>query len=232
MKIARLILGAALLLLGTTTWIGLFGGGASLGPMLFGVGFGVLGATVFDLLSEAFAEGARTAPPVEPVGGAFEPSGTICPTCRRPLLPGMRECPFCHPTVPQESVLEQTVHREYEVDVKLHAMPGLAAATRMMLDTGALGFLHVFEGTNKGQSILLSNTTVSVGRAADNNVILGDGGISQHHAQIIPEGRGFRVRDAGSRNGTFVNDVRVDSSMLQTGDVLACGESRIYVQLR
>ena len=52
--------------------------------------------------------------------------------------------------------------------------------------------------------------------------------VSRTHARIEqqPDGR-FRVTDLGSRNGTFVNHVRVDSTVLGDGDYLRVG-SAIY----
>ncbi len=170
--------------------------------------------------------------PSTPMKRVYSVPGSTCPDCHRPLLAGMKKCPFCYPTVPQESKFEQTLHYDYEEDNQPVAMPGLAAATRMMLETGALGFMHVFEGGNKGQSILLSTGTVSVGRSKENTVILEDGGVSQKHFQIQPQGRGYLVRDADSKNGTFVNDQRVGTHRLQSGDVIAIGETRFIVHLR
>ena len=144
----------------------------------------------------------------------------------------MTRCPFCNPTVPAEGALEQTVHREYDADRSPVALPGVVAARKVMLESGALGFLHVFDGPGKGQSILLAASAMRIGRAADNHLILNDGSVSQHHAEVRPYGRGFTVHDAGSKNGTFVNDQRVQVKPIQSGDVLGIGTARLLVQLR
>ncbi|MBK8036380.1 MAG: FHA domain-containing protein [Verrucomicrobiaceae bacterium] len=65
---------------------------------------------------------------------------------------------------------------------------------------------------------------LTVGRAEDNNVIVDDGEMSRHHAEIIAHADGTaEVRDRGSRTGTFVNDQRVDSQILRDGDRLSFG---------
>ena len=53
-----------------------------------------------------------------------------------------------------------------------------------------------------------------------------DPSVSRTHARIErePDGR-FRVTDMGSRNGTFVNHVRLDSAVLEDGDYLRVGNT-------
>lgn len=49
---------------------------------------------------------------------------------------------------------------------------------------------------------------------------------------IEGEGEGFRVRDEGSRNGTFVNNTMIKSTILCSGDIIRAGRSLFQVQLR
>jgi len=46
---------------------------------------------------------------------------------------------------------------------------------------------------------------------------------SQRHARLVRVGDGWRVRDAGSKNGIRVNGRRVDDSACGNGDVIECG---------
>jgi len=67
---------------------------------------------------------------------------------------------------------------------------------------------------------------LSLGRAEDNDVSLsGDAfpSISSHHALLVERGAELWVEDQGSRNGTFVNEVRVERQALKAGDVLQLG---------
>jgi diguanylate cyclase (GGDEF)-like protein len=65
---------------------------------------------------------------------------------------------------------------------------------------------------------------VTIGRAAECDVVVGDSSVSRIHARIEvgPNGRHV-VTDLGSTNGTFVNSVRTGSGPLQDGDYLRVG---------
>jgi general secretion pathway protein E len=73
----------------------------------------------------------------------------------------------------------------------------------------------------------LEGTAVTVGRFHDNVLVLPDDQASRHHCVIEPMGEGFRIRDMGSRNGTRLNDAKVDESMLDNGDVVRIGTTEL-----
>jgi DNA-binding NtrC family response regulator len=50
-----------------------------------------------------------------------------------------------------------------------------------------------------------------------------DGAVSSEHAELRREDRGWVIRDAGSRNGTFVDSRRVEEQLLEDGAVLQIG---------
>jgi hypothetical protein len=63
-----------------------------------------------------------------------------------------------------------------------------------------------------------------LGRAADNAICLDDPLVSAHHARLSFSGGQWLVEDLGSRNGTLVNDLRVESPIaLASGDILTLG---------
>ncbi len=62
----------------------------------------------------------------------------------------------------------------------------------------------------------------TIGRSATCDLVLEGDGVSRNHAAITENGPGFEVRDAGSKNGTFVNGERVEGPRpLANGDKLA-----------
>ena len=63
---------------------------------------------------------------------------------------------------------------------------------------------------------------VKIGRATDNDIVIPDVLASRHHATLIPPG-GTEIADNRSINGTFVNGARVDTALLDEGDVVTIG---------
>jgi adenylate cyclase len=77
---------------------------------------------------------------------------------------------------------------------------------------------------NVQQTFALSpNRPLSIGRQLDNDVVLNHAIVSRHHAQVEQRGRQAWVRDLGSRNGIFVNRLRVKEEQLSDGDVVTIG---------
>ena len=77
--------------------------------------------------------------------------------------------------------------------------------------------------------VALVSSPVRVGRAADNDLVLPDPEVSRHHAQLEPDGQGWRVIDLGSTNGTWVNGVRLNAGAITAGDEVAFGSIRYTV---
>jgi hypothetical protein len=74
-----------------------------------------------------------------------------------------------------------------------------------------------------GERIPLATYT-TVGRGADNALVIDDSFTSTAHAEIVREGDSWLVRDLGSTNGTFVNDRRVHGqAWIESGDDIAFG---------
>lgn len=74
-----------------------------------------------------------------------------------------------------------------------------------------------------GRVYFLPKRTLTVGRAADNDIVLPYQGVSRHHARLSPEGDTFQLVDLQSHNGTLVNGRKVTSTVLQHGDMLRFG---------
>jgi adenylate cyclase len=88
--------------------------------------------------------------------------------------------------------------------------------------------LHI-GGPGAGSRRLVPGQSLLLGRAPGNDLVLQSVRVSSHHAAIEPRGDAWVVRDLGSRNGTFVNGVRVAEVALAEGDVLHVGDVRIHV---
>ncbi len=77
------------------------------------------------------------------------------------------------------------------------------------------------------QDLWLNSTVITIGRAPDNALCLGDDlTVSRHHAQIALSNQGYLVTDVGSSDGTYVNETRLQSFVpqrLQDGDQIQVG---------
>ena len=55
----------------------------------------------------------------------------------------------------------------------------------------------------------------TIGREEENSIVLRQDSISSVHARIVYDGRGWHIEDLGSRNGTFIDGVRIPPRTLQ-----------------
>ena len=77
--------------------------------------------------------------------------------------------------------------------------------------------------------VVLSADRVSIGKAATNDIVIDtDATVSRLHAMLEPTPGGWCIRDLGSRNGTYVNGVRLlTDKALHSGDEIRVGETRL-----
>lgn len=69
-----------------------------------------------------------------------------------------------------------------------------------------------------------------VGRATDCVVRLATGHASRHHARLVVTGETVTLEDLGSKNGTFLNDMRVEGPVtLEHGDRILIGRERFVL---
>jgi hypothetical protein len=86
--------------------------------------------------------------------------------------------------------------------------------------------------TLEGSAVPLVGDTITVGRAASNDLVLADAAVSRQHARLEPGADGWQVVDLGSMNGTWVNGTRVRQSAVAPGDEVAFGGARFTVVVR
>ena len=77
--------------------------------------------------------------------------------------------------------------------------------------------------------VLTAAAGVAIGRSESNDVVLSDREASRAHAELRRVGVEWTIEEVGpSRNGTFVNEVRVTQRRrLSDGDVMRFGQARV-----
>lgn len=89
------------------------------------------------------------------------------------------------------------------------------------------------ELNSSGTRHKLTKTAVRIGRNSDNDVCLANDSISSHHAEINRRREGgFYIVDLSSRNGTYVNDIKVTQTELHDNDLVEIGEVRLRFSIK
>lgn len=89
--------------------------------------------------------------------------------------------------------------------------------------------LTPIRGQAKGLS--LSSGKVTIGRGPENSIPLIDERASRVHCALEPDGTGrWVVRDLNSRNGTKLNEERIEAAPIKPGDVIKVGNHEFLVE--
>lgn len=82
-------------------------------------------------------------------------------------------------------------------------------------------------GGRAGESFMLEDDKVSVGRTPEAGVFLDDVTVSRNHALLVRRRDGLYIDDLGSLNGTYVNRRRIESHQLEDGDEIQIGKYKL-----
>ncbi|MDQ5909442.1 MAG: hypothetical protein QG599_1537 [Pseudomonadota bacterium] len=106
-----------------------------------------------------------------------------------------------------------------------------ASASRLRVQFEAIE-LRIVAGADAGLEISLGLPTVRMGSALDNDVVLTDRAVSRRHAEIRMTPNGLLLRDLGSTNGTFINDVRITEAYIPPDAECRLGYSTLLIRQR
>ncbi|MEM7275258.1 MAG: FHA domain-containing protein [Actinomycetota bacterium] len=149
--------------------------------------------------------------------------GNPCPTCGYENPLGARFCASCGIQLKADTRDESTVM----IDPTSTADLSLISAEDLTdLPAGTLGVFLVRQGATWGR-IALNSDEVSIGRHPESDIFLDDVTVSRRHAVVRRAGAGFHVSDAGSLNGTYVNQARVETAALNDGDEVQVGKFKL-----
>jgi pSer/pThr/pTyr-binding forkhead associated (FHA) protein len=151
-----------------------------------------------------------------------------CPSCGHENTVGSRFCSSCGTSLGTDT---DTTTISFATDNEPD--PSETPVPEVEVDLSDVpvgtGVLVVTRGEAAGTRILLDQPTTRAGRHPDSDIFLDDITVSRRHAEIVREGDGYLVRDAGSLNGTYVNRERIDEpAPLTHGDVLQVGKYKLH----
>jgi hypothetical protein len=92
---------------------------------------------------------------------------------------------------------------------------------------GDVATLVARTGPGAGSRYALDRQLTTLGRHPESDIFLDDITVSRRHAEVERFPEGYRVRDIGSLNGTYVNRQRVDDVLLADGDELQVGRFKL-----
>jgi two-component system, NtrC family, response regulator HydG len=93
-------------------------------------------------------------------------------------------------------------------------------------------YLTMISGDKAGTNFALDPASETLmGRGVNCHIALRDALCSRVHARLVACEDGWLLRDAQSRNGTFVNGQKIDEAILSPGHVVRLGDSELEFQI-
>jgi len=109
--------------------------------------------------------------------------------------------------------------------------PGPAPASTISAGGPVPALLRVISGPDAGRTFTLNRDNITIGRDAQNDVVLADPMVSGLHCRLRYGQGAWYIQDAGSTNGTIVNGERITARRLVQGDRLELGDSTLMFEL-
>jgi adenylate cyclase len=72
-------------------------------------------------------------------------------------------------------------------------------------------YLVASSGPSSVSAFELVGSSITIGRGADNDIVIDDKMVSRHHARLELQANTYLLMDLGSANGTWVNDRRIST---------------------
>jgi pSer/pThr/pTyr-binding forkhead associated (FHA) protein len=99
-----------------------------------------------------------------------------------------------------------------------------AVVSEIQSSQGEKAMILIARGSHKGSRFLITAEGASIGRSADSAIFLDDVTVSRTHATVLKNGHEFVLKDAGSLNGTYINNVSIAEHTLVSGDEFQIGK--------
>jgi pSer/pThr/pTyr-binding forkhead associated (FHA) protein len=152
-------------------------------------------------------------------------SDVFCTNCGHKNQLGANFCSACG------TPLEKTADDPVTITFQVESPATEAADDDLTFDLDDLpadgGLLVVVRGPIAGARLALAKDVTTAGRHPDSDLFLDDVTVSRRHAEFHRTPDGFRVRDVGSLNGTYLNRERVEEGPLTNGDEIQIGRYKL-----
>lgn len=90
--------------------------------------------------------------------------------------------------------------------------------------------LLVIQGSTPGLQVTLERAETTIGRLANNHLVLDSNTVSRHHARVLKDGNQYEIEDLKSRNGIAINGEQLQSNerrQLIHGETLRFGDQQL-----
>ena len=134
-----------------------------------------------------------------------------------------------------QSELTSTIHlglrevsnpseKHLEEQLALLSPEDRAVVAEIQGSKGEKAMILIARGANKGSRFLITAEGATIGRSASSSIFLDDVTVSRTHATISKQGNSFLLKDEGSLNGTYINNISVTEHALVSGDEFQIGK--------
>src|SRR5918997_2813675 len=125
----------------------------------------------------------------------------FCTNCGHRNPEGSNFCASCGSPLTESSTDTTVTFMPHELEADLEEEVHISPEEL----EGGRGVLVVKRGPNAGSKFFLDSDATRVGRHPDSDIFLDDITVSRRHAEFAHDSSGYRVRDVGSLNGTYLN---------------------------
>jgi pSer/pThr/pTyr-binding forkhead associated (FHA) protein len=98
-----------------------------------------------------------------------------------------------------------------------------SVVAQVLAATEPTALLLVLKGAGRGNRFMVNEAGATIGRAVDSGIFLDDVTVSRKHATINFD-QDFSFTDAGSLNGSYLNNERATTAVLKSGDEIQIGK--------
>jgi len=92
--------------------------------------------------------------------------------------------------------------------------------------------INITTSNNIKKQYNITSNLIEIGRDPGNNIVIPDKKVSRSHLIIIKDKNTYKVRDPGSRNGTYINGKKLMPDklyLLNEGDIIKIGDTTLFI---